>query len=206
MLLGIIGKILVPACVSSICTSPFTHIMDTSVIKMSSSSTATIHESLISSVKDFEINPSFAMGFSTLFISLFGCNFFKEEIYRLVSGVFIGTTMSVCKDNLMLTHEHKNLSVPFKSNICFGVRDAISLIATMRKPSNLLEHVFIISLSQIPCTILNCIGLEIAHRREPDIMEMTASFRKAYIVRTFRANIGIGSASNMNRYLYKSLL
>lgn len=204
MLFGVIGKIVIPACVSSICTSPFTNIMDTSVIKMASS-TATIHESLVSSIKDFEINNSFVMGFSTLFISLVGCNFFKDEVYRLTSGVLIGTTMSIYKDNLMLTHEHKNLSIPLRSNVCFGVRDTISLMATMRKPSNLIEHVFIISLSQIPCTFLNCIGMEFAHKRRPKIMEMTSSLRKAYMVRAFRSTIGIGSASNINRYLFKML-
>jgi len=205
MLLGVVGKIVIPACISSICTSPFTHVMDTSVIKMSSSK-ITIHESLASSIKDFEINTPFLMGFSTLFISLFGCNFFKDEIYRLFSGVFIGTTMSVCKDNLMLKEENKDIYVPVGSNICFGVRDAISLIATMRKPTNFMEHIIIISLSQIPCTILNCLGLEIVYGRKPMSLHMIKSFKKSYVVRSVRSTIGIGSASNINRYLYSILL
>jgi len=110
-------RALTPAIFSAAIVSPISHILDVSIVKTTASHD--VFGSLSESAREFSINLPFAVSFSTLFCTIFSTNLFASEAARILAGMIIGTTLSICRDCAIIGN------VPFESKVIFCLRDML---------------------------------------------------------------------------------
>ena len=169
---------ILPAFVGSVATTPFINIADIAVVK--SASSGNMIGSIVDASKEFRFDQKSVLTYSCTFATLVSTNWFVDERLKTLSGIVVNTGLSMWKDSTFMGGSLSNTT-----RFLFVLKDVISFLPSISYPGlNFVAKTCLVFLSQVPCTLINCIGMD-RH------IFKNACGRKTRIRRSFYANFPI---------------
>ena len=167
-----------PAFVGSVATTPMITVADVAVVK--SASSGNMIGSIVDASKEFRFDEKSVLTFGCSFSTLVVCNWFVDERFKTLSGIVVNTGLSMWKDSTFMGGSLSNTT-----RFLFVLKDVISFLPSISYPGlNFVAKTCIVFLSQVPCTLINCVGMD-RH------IFKNACGRRTRIRRSFCANFPI---------------
>lgn len=152
--------------------------------------------SLISAGKQFALDEKAVLTLACTFSTLFATNWFVDENLSTAAGTVVNTVLSMAKDSVFMGG-----SLTKTTRVLFVAKDIISILPSVSFPGLcFLDRLILVFLTQIPCTLLNSLAMDIhifrdSRRRSTRIQR---SFFSNFPIRFFKSAVGNALAGHIN--------
>jgi hypothetical protein len=204
MLASLVAKCLtcaIPAFIASSAITPVCTIADVAVVKIAFSGDPI--RSTMTACQEFQFDEKSSITFAGMLCTLLATNAFDGGPLGSIPGVLAGTGFSAWKDSVFMGG-----SLSRTTRVLFVAKDVLSILPSVSRPSMCFLHrVFLVLLSQIPCTLLHSLAMDIHIFAGPGKRRrrVLRSFLANYPIRITKTVLGSALACHINFGLVRVL-